>query len=158
MRLSTAVLKSAVRSLCNAGWIACLTWSPVGFAQTWTTLATPPDSNLYAAEAMLLTDGTVMVQSFPGRDWWRLTPDQSGSYINGTWSRRASLPAGYAPDYFASAVLADGRMVVIGGEHNSAVDNGVGAGLDTSLGAIYDPLTDAWTPLQSPAESARIGD
>jgi hypothetical protein len=45
-------------------------------------------------------------------------PDDTGSYINGTWTQAASLPSGYEPLFFGSAVLADGKVVVQGGEYN----------------------------------------
>jgi hypothetical protein len=64
---------------------------------------------------VLLTDGTVLMQNydFPHTGgMWKLTPDSCGNYVNGTWSRAASLPAGYAPLYNASAVLADGRVLM----------------------------------------------
>ena len=35
---------------------------------------------------LLLTDGTVMCQEPNGTAWWRLTPDEWGDYVNGTWS------------------------------------------------------------------------
>src|SRR5205823_3217894 len=47
-----------------------------------------------------------------------LTPNKFGSYINGTWSKAANLPDGYNPDTLGAAVLADGRVVFIGGEHD----------------------------------------
>jgi hypothetical protein len=77
--------------------------------------------------------------------WWRLTPDLHGSYANGTWSPMAELQTGYLPTYFASAVLRDGRVIVIGGEYNE------NAQLETPLGAIYDPSVDVWTPVQAPS-------
>src|SRR5258708_37166736 len=78
-------------------------------------------------------------------DWSKLTPDEFGNYAKGTWSPVASLPAGYAPQYFASAVLADGRVVIVGGEYNN------GNFVLTNQAAIYDPLSDTWTPLAPPA-------
>src|SRR5581483_9227691 len=63
-----------------------------------------------AANPLLLTDGSVIVQDAGCQDWWRLTPDNSGSYVNGTWNQIASLPPGYAPLYHSSAVLPDGRV------------------------------------------------
>src|SRR6516225_6120393 len=42
-----------------------------------------------ASTALLLTDGTVMVHQIASRHWWKLTPDASGSYLNGTWSALA---------------------------------------------------------------------
>src|SRR5436305_9196195 len=67
---------------------------------------------------MLMTDGTVMAQGLSASDWWKLVPDKKGSYINGTWKRAASFPQGYAPDASAESVLADGRLVIAGGEYN----------------------------------------
>jgi hypothetical protein len=71
-----------------------------------------------ASNPILLTDGTVLIQDEGSRDWWRLTPDLSGSYVNGTWTPIASLPAGYSPLYHSSAVLPDGRLIIEGGEYN----------------------------------------
>jgi hypothetical protein len=109
----------------------------------------PPDR---AGLGFLLTDGSVAFQGNNLFDWYKLTPDQSGSYVNGTWSQLASLPTGYAPLYFASAVLADGRIVILGGEYNS------GPFVLTNLGAIYDPVADTWTPLAAPTGWDYIGD
>src|SRR5213595_4031575 len=67
---------------------------------------------------ILLTDGTVMLQDDGCRDWWKLTPDEFGSYVNGTWTQLASTPAGYSPLYHSSAVLPDGRVIIEGGEYN----------------------------------------
>jgi len=67
---------------------------------------------------ILLTDGTVLVQDAGCQDWWKLTPDISGSYVNGTWTQIASLPSDYSPLYHSSAVLADGRFIIEGGEYN----------------------------------------
>jgi hypothetical protein len=101
---------------------------------------------------LLLTDGTIMVHGLDDAStWWRLTPDAHGSYLNGSWSELPSMPSGYQPIFFASAVLADGRVIVIGGEYN------IGATAETTLGAIYDPRANVWTPLSPPPWSA-IGD
>src|SRR5579872_3798836 len=64
----------------------------------------------------LLTDGSVVVQGGSCADWWKLTPTKSGSYVKGTWKQIASLPSGYAPYAMAGAVLADGRLLISGGE------------------------------------------
>ena len=39
---------------------------------------------------ILLTDGTVMLADNGCQDWWKLTPDEFGSYVNGTWTQLAS--------------------------------------------------------------------
>jgi hypothetical protein len=109
----------------------------------------PPDT---AGLGFLLTDGTVMFQGGGISDWIKLTPDITGSYLNGTWSQLASLPPGYAPEDYASAELADGRVVITGGEYNS------GSFVLTNLGAIYDPVADTWTPLSAPTGWDYIGD
>src|SRR5205823_14086444 len=102
----------------------------------------PPNGALLS---FLLTDGSVMSQGNGSSDWWKLTPDIFGSYLNGNWSQLATLPAGYVPDDFASAVLADGRVVIEGGEYNN------GQFELTNKGAIYNPLANTWTSLAPPA-------
>lgn len=97
-----------------------------------------------AANPLLLTDGTVLVQDAGCQDWWKLTPDSSGSYVNGTWSEMASLPPDYSPLYHSSAVLPDGRVIIMGGEYNFF--NPVW----TNLGAIYDPVANTWAPVTAP--------
>jgi hypothetical protein len=102
---------------------------------------------------LLLTDGTVIVHNANASDWRRLTPDITGSYVNGTWSAFASLPSGYGPLYFGSAVLPDGRVVVNGGEYNFSNSPSW-----TNRGAIYDPLLGLWRSLHPPGGWANIGD
>ena len=46
--------------------------------------------------------------------------------------------------FFASGVLRDGHVFVIGGEDSDAGD-------DTPLGEIFDPLTNTRSPLNKPA-------
>ncbi len=121
-------------------------------AQTLVPLTNQPPATV--GLPFLLTDGSVMVQGPNYFDWYRVSPDPSGSYSNGTWTRLADIPASwnYAPDAFASAVLADGRVVIVGGEYN------FNAFTLTNHGAIYDPVTNAWTPIQPPANWPDIGD
>jgi hypothetical protein len=133
-------------------------------AQVWTPVAAPfPGSG--AHKALLLTDGTVMVQEGGGccdgtQNWWTLTPDQSGSYINGAWSQSplAPMPPGYAPAAYASAVLSDGRVIIEGGEFNF----GVKESPETDLGAIFDPTINypagQWTSVNPPTGWDSIGD
>ena len=97
---------------------------------------------------LLLTDGTVMLQDAGCQDWWKLTPDSTGSYLNGTWTQLASTPAGYSPLYHSSAVLPDGRVIIEGGEYNFLKPAW------TNLGAIYDPLANTWTSVAPPRFSA----
>jgi hypothetical protein len=119
-------------------------------AQTITALKhQPPDG---VGLSFQLTDGTVMVQGNNGNDWWKLTPDNTGSYINGTWTQLAALPSGYDPYAESSAVLADGRLLIEGGEYN------FGQFALTNLGAIYDPIKNTWTSVTPPKGWSYIGD
>ncbi len=107
---------------------------------------------------LLASDGTVLVHNEPEtgatEEWFRLTPDAKGSYVDGTWSKIASMPAGYAPLYFASAILPDGRMIVEGGEYNGSDPEGVW----TNLGAIYNPVSNSWRRVAPPPGWTNIGD
>ncbi|HEV8118434.1 MAG TPA: hypothetical protein VGQ32_07910 [Thermoanaerobaculia bacterium] len=122
----------------------------IAAAQTWTPLANQPP--FQAGNPLLLTDGTVIAHATCSPDWWRLTPDSSGSYVNGAWSQIASMPANHGPLYFASAVLPDGRVIVEGGEYNFC------SPVWTTLGAIYDPVANSWKPVNPPAGWETIGD
>jgi hypothetical protein len=120
------------------------------FGQTLTNLThQPPDG---AGICSLLTDGRVLCQANGLTDWYTLAPDITGSYKNGTWTKVGSLQSGYDPLYFAEAVLADGRVVIVGGEYN------FGAFALTNMGAIFDPTTNTWTPLTPPTFWSNIGD
>lgn len=117
---------------------------------SWTKLTNQPTFNTDSAN--LLTDGTVLVHQYNSNIWWKLTPDINGSYVNGTWSQMAAMQAGYAPLYFANAVLPDGRLLVEGGEYNNL------QAVWTNQGAIYDPVANVWTQVNPPAGWANIGD
>jgi hypothetical protein len=127
-------------------------------AGTWTRLVNQPP--VLCDTALLLTDGRVMMHQYGDpnhngqgmNNWWALTPDANGSYLNGTWSQLASMSASYGPLYFASAVLPDGRVIVEGGEYNFLI------GVETNLGAIYNPFTNTWTSVSPPSGWANIGD
>lgn len=119
-------------------------------AQTLTSLKHAPPNG--AGIGFLLTDGTAIFQANNETDWYKLTPDITGSYVNGTWTKQASLPAGYVPDAFSSAVLADGRLVIAGGEYNN---NQFAL---TDLCAIYDPVANKWTAFNAPTGWGYIGD
>jgi Ca2+-binding RTX toxin-like protein len=111
-------------------------------AGTWSALAhLSPDPN-GSDTMLLLSDGTVMVQG--GYDsastaWYRLTPDSSGSYVNGTWTQLASMNRGRL--FYASQVLPGGQVLVLGGEYS-----GPNTSQDlTNTGEIYDPVANTWT-------------
>ena len=105
---------------------------------------------------LLASDGTVLVHSEPPAGgtsaWYKLTPNSKGSYAGGTWSKIASLPKGYDPLYFASAILPDGHMIVEGGEYLGGTPSW------TSKGAVYNPVTNTWRSVAPPVGWTNIGD
>jgi hypothetical protein len=129
---------------------------PADQPPSWQMLTSQPPVLNYAAcgpgNPLLLTDGTVMLADDGCQDWWKLTPDTTGSYVNGTWTQLASLPSGYSPLYHSSAVLPDGRVIIMGGEYNFL------HAVWTNLGAIYDPVANTWTSVNPPDGWTTIGD
>ena len=111
---------------------------------TWTTLVNAPAEGLQLC--LLMTDATVLCQS--GQDWYLLTPSNTGSYVEGIWSLYASFPSSYIAQDFASAVLADGRVAIIGGEYTYS--SGQWNFALSSMGMILDPVAKTWTPLAPP--------
>jgi hypothetical protein len=100
-----------------------------------------------------MADGTVLAHVSCAGTWWQLTPDNTGSYVNGTWTPIANLPNGYTPRFFGSAVLPDGRVIIEGGEYNTSCNPS-----QTKLGAIYDPVANSWTSVNPPAGWTKISD
>jgi hypothetical protein len=131
---------------------------PPGTVSPWTPLKNPPP---FATPGTMLleSNGTVLVHDEPDNnkiaatnEWFKLTPDAKGSYVDGTWSKIASMPNNYAPLYFGSAILPDGRMIVEGGEYLVAKPTW------TNEGAIYNPVTNKWASVAPPPGWANIGD
>src|SRR5262249_12725356 len=113
----------------------------VGSVGTWTPLTNAaPDA---IGTMVLLSDGTVMAQGSGAigvsNTWYRLTPNATGSYIDGTWSARARM--GTARLYYGSNVLQDGRLFLVGGEYSGPQ----GAQNFVNTGEIYDPVTNTWS-------------
>ena len=104
---------------------------------TWVPLNNPaPDS---IGTMLLLSDGTVMASNGDeGTNWYQLTPDSSGSYVNGTWSTLSSMNDTRL--YFASDVLTNGNVFVAGGEY------GTGA----ATAEIYNAVSNTWTEMPVP--------
>jgi hypothetical protein len=116
-----------------------------------------------------------MCHEYASQHWHRLRPN-NGSYLNGTWDSPgiADMPNGtdttnvkgltctpcvYGPTYFASQVLADGRVVVIGGEYNQQDGN---TQVETNIGFVYDPAsgsTGTWSvQISEPFGTGNVGD
>jgi hypothetical protein len=132
------VITSAMRERAKAGG-----WEELANSAPW---ANGPGTQL------LMTDGTILVQDSCTPNWFRLTPDSTGNYQDGKWTEIAGMPSNYGPLYFASAVLADGKLIVNGGEYNFC------SGDETNLGAIYDPIANTWTAVSPPSGWGQIGD
>lgn len=137
--------------------LALLLASPLARAQSWSAIPI----SFYPGTMILMTDGTVLVHyvdevgstTYPSGIWMRLTPDAFGNYSDGTWSQLPTMPAPYAPEYHATAVLPDGRLLVEGGEYNAGEGQ-----VETNLGAIYDPVSNSWANLSPPGFFSSIGD
>jgi hypothetical protein len=118
------------------------------FGGTWQTVTVNTGITSGLSNPELLTDGTVIFNDSGTQFWWKLTPDSAGNYADGTWTQIATLPViggvQYAPLYFASAVLPDGRYIIMGGEYQAGVATW------TNLGAIYDPVGNSWTAVNAP--------
>jgi hypothetical protein len=125
-------------------------------AQTWTALNHQPGVNVGAM--LQLRDGRILVHEEQGgnsRNWWVLTPDATGSYVNGAWSSGGQMQAGYSPWYFGSQVLLDGHTVVVeGGEYNN------GSAVWTTQGSrlVYSGNSFTWVSNAPPAGWGTIGD
>jgi hypothetical protein len=124
----------------------------------FTVLANQPPEIGYLS--LLLTDGSVMMQSANDASvFYNLTPAVDGAYVNGTWRKLRSPPAGYAPADGAEVVLSDGRVLFVGGEYNQNQYQlqFAPSGL-TNMSAVYDPVADSWQMIAPPPGVAYIGD
>ena len=113
---------------------------------SWTNLNNKPLSGRGGMSPMLLlTDGTVMCQFFGGTNWYLLTPDIRGSYVNGNWTT-LPLMVGGNRQFYSSDVLRDGRLFVAGAEYGA---NPAG-GDSGSTAEVYDPVANTWTLIPVP--------
>jgi hypothetical protein len=131
---------AAARLILCAAFLLCRCAHAAG---TWTSLAHTAPAGVNTM--LLLSDGTVMAASSTGgngsANWYRLTPDIHGSYVNGTWTTLASMVDSRL--YYASQVLTNGRVFVAGGEY----------GTGKCSGEVYDPLLNAWSFCPGSAQS-----
>ena len=136
--LATRLIRHQIVLWFIAGSLLILNQNATG--GTWTALAsTPPDAVI---TMLLLSDGTVMAEGGNSatikNTWYKLTPDSTGSYVNGTWSTLAAMS--YTRLYFSSDVLTNGRVFVAGAEY----------GTGTNSAEIYDPVGNTWTTTPPP--------
>ncbi|HEX3998078.1 MAG TPA: choice-of-anchor D domain-containing protein [Pirellulales bacterium] len=128
---------------------------------TWTlvTGSNPTAAPTGTQAVALLSNGSVLVQQ--GSDaatntWFELTPDATGSYVNGTWSTVSS--SNVARLFFPSALLQNGNLFVVGGEYSDPnSDNN-----DTNTAEIFNPYVGTggtWTNIPSdPTPDSSLGD
>ena len=104
-----------VRAVLSAAllWISCSAL----FALPWTPLANTAPGNVQTM--ILLSDGTVMAHDGASNTWFRLTPDNRGSYVSSgaQWTTRTAMAS--TRRFFTSAVLVDGRLLVAGAEYGN---------------------------------------
>ncbi len=109
-------------------------------ANVWNAFTTVPGS--FSPDTMLLlTDASLIVHDAYSKNWYRLSPNDQGNYQNGTWM--GPFPMINTRQFFASGILRDGRMFVIGGEYSDA-------GNATPLGELFDPRTNTWSAMSKP--------
>ena len=108
---------------------------------------------------LLLTDGSVLVHHAFGKEWYRLTPDDQGQYDTKDPSRWSGpFPMKNSRQFFASGILPDGGVFVIGGEDSDDFvsirpDGFVGTdGGFTPLGELFNPGDNSWSELKKPPE------
>src|SRR5689334_18928185 len=131
-------MSSSVRVISEIVFISLL--STTVLAAKWERITDPPAA---PQNMVLLTNGDVMALTsdrgpnfaMPDRSqvWMRLSPDAEGKYRSGSWNFTA--PMSIPRLFFASNVVHDTRLIVIGGEYS-------GSGLQpnwTRTGEAYDP-------------------
>jgi hypothetical protein len=125
---------------------------------TWTPLMNlMPLSGSDSGNMMLLSNGRVMIQgggenAADNWNWFALTPDSRGNYVDGTWKQLTSMHL-QRLDY-ASVMLPNGDVMVLGGEYS-------GKDLKktyTNETEIYDPVRDQWTTTASVPAAMDYGD
>ena len=122
-------------------------------SQTWTQMSNSVPGD-YSQMSLLLPNGDLMVHGAIGlssgasSNWYLVTPDSTGNYQNGTWTKIASMNQKRL--YFGADVLPNGNVFVVGGEYASdgtyAGQNGVTL---SNSAEIYNPTTNVWTSVAS---------
>ena len=132
--------------------------STTALAAEWKRITDPP---VAPSNMLLLTNGEVMALTsdrgpnfgMPDRSqiWMRLSPDAKGDYSSGSW--RFTAPMSIPRLFFASNIVRDTRLIVIGSEYS-----GIGLPLNhTRTGEGYTPATDTWEAI-APHPEPQFGD
>ncbi len=114
----------------------------LSFASSWQMITKPTKAPATFGTMILLSDGSIMVlNGDDSKHWMKLSPDHAGSYANGNLKDIAPMSIGRL--YFASEVLPDGRLWVLGGEYTGPYLTRT----DIPSGEIYDPVANSWSPI-----------
>jgi hypothetical protein len=142
-------------------WISCQPVNSTPPPSRWTKLTNKAPGQ--TGTMLLLWDGSVMVVNgvaAQGTQWFRLSPDSGGHYVDGTWTATTQYPtianSNCPHELFASQVLTDGRVFVAGGEYPNPPSGLPGCagpgqsntGVDTEL---YDPVSNTWSSAKPPS-------
>jgi hypothetical protein len=142
-------------SVVNNVWVWCTSPNSTPPPSPWQALKNSPPGP--TGLMILLSDGTVLVADYNAvTQWFKLSPDSYGRYVDGTWSTVANSNCPH--NLFASQVLndQDARVFVAGGEYpktpaglpGCAQPGEYGTGVDTEL---YDPVANTWTKADPPS-------
>jgi hypothetical protein len=113
--------------------LASLLCASIASAQppTWVNAKAAPQA---IGPIYQLRDGRILAhsdQNGNANSFYIMSPDSTGDYSNGTWAGPYNLQSGYAPFFFGTALLLDGKTFVVeGGEYNN------GQSVWTTLGAV----------------------
>jgi len=121
-------------------------------SQNWTAMSNAVPQGDAGQLSLLLPNGQLFVHggggNGPSTSWYLVTPDSTGSYVDGTWTVAGSMNVGRL--YFGSTVLPNGEVFVVGGEY--ATDENF-----SNSAEIYNPVTNKWTMVASSPKSI-VGD
>src|SRR5437763_5296964 len=141
------------RLLASALAAACILAVPAAPAvaavpNSWTPTVTP-SADRYAAAAALLPGHRVLVAGGFDAAGNGLRSAEVYDPAANNWSRAADMGAARAAA--TATALADGRVLVTGG-----VPDSTGVATAQNTGEVYDPATNAWTPVLNPMSVKRL--
>jgi hypothetical protein len=122
----------------NSGSVNVLAASAAPTLGSFTAVNTTNGPGAAGIGTMLqLTDGSLMVNAgnnSSSNSWWRLLPDSTGNYADGTWQKLANSNSGRL--FFGSVVMQNGNVLVVGGEYTN-----IGGNISSVVGAPGVPIT-----------------
>jgi fibronectin type 3 domain-containing protein len=110
---------------------------------TWAQIVNAPPFGLNLP--LLMSDGTVLCGD-GGSGWYKLTPNNKGSYHDGTWTPVAA--SHYSRLFYSSDVLTNGNLYVAGGEY----------GTGRAHAELYNFLNNSWSDIAQPSGNPGYSD